>query len=168
MTKYLTGSKRLQVIQRWLQGHDDPEYDVLPTKKEGKYIVKKRKEPLKVKNEDSSINSNNNEESKLCLAEALCAETEETEETLIQNNQSEENSENEKPVETPKKVVKQTKKSQKQVKPKKIEVQTNNPTFEDPTINLEILNQLKLLGDEIKAKREKKEQKRMIKEVVQK
>ena len=45
--KYLTGSKRLQVIQRWLNGVDDPEYDVFPTRKEGKYIVKPRNETIK-------------------------------------------------------------------------------------------------------------------------
>ena len=38
----------------------------------------------------------------------------------------------------------------------------------DPTINIEILNQLKLLGEEIKSEREKKEQKKMMKEVFHK
>ena len=42
------------------------------------------------------------------------------------------------------------------------------PQSYDPTISIEILNQLKMLGEEIEVKREKKEQKRMIKEVVQK
>ena len=42
MTQYIKGTKRLAIIKRWLQGIDDPEYDVLPTRKEGKYIVKKR------------------------------------------------------------------------------------------------------------------------------
>ena len=46
MSKHLTGSKRLQVIQNWLNGRDDPDWDVLPTKKENKYIVKRRTEPL--------------------------------------------------------------------------------------------------------------------------
>ncbi len=46
MSKHLTGSKRLQVIQNWLNGRDDPEWDVLPTKKENKYIVKRRTQPL--------------------------------------------------------------------------------------------------------------------------
>ena len=39
MTKHVTGMKRNQIIQRWLQGIDDEEYEVFPTKKEGKYIV---------------------------------------------------------------------------------------------------------------------------------
>ena len=46
MSKHLTGSKRLAIIQRWINGHDDPNWEVLPTRREGKYIVKKRTEPL--------------------------------------------------------------------------------------------------------------------------
>ena len=48
MSKHLTGSKRLQVIQNYLNGREDPEWNVLPTKKENKYIVKRRTEPLKI------------------------------------------------------------------------------------------------------------------------
>lgn len=42
-SKYVRGVKRNQIIQRWLQGIEDPEYEVFPTKKEGKYIVKLRR-----------------------------------------------------------------------------------------------------------------------------
>ncbi len=124
MSKHLTGSKRLAVIQRWINGHDDPDWEVFPTRKEGKYIVKKRETPIQ--------------------------KVQESEE---ENEEIEENSENEEieKVKTPK-------------IPKK---SPRNQVF-DQTVNLEILNQLKLLGDEIKRKREKKEQKRMIKEVVTK
>ena len=45
MSKRVPQSKRLQVIQKWLNGRDDPEYEVFPIKK-GKYIVRPRKEPL--------------------------------------------------------------------------------------------------------------------------
>ena len=44
--KYLRGMKRNQIIQRWLQGIEDPDYEVFPTKKEGKYIVKLRSETV--------------------------------------------------------------------------------------------------------------------------
>ena len=54
------------------------------------------------------------------------------------------------------------------MKPQKPPKSQNTYQGYDPTINLEILNQLKLLGEEMKNKREKKEQKRMIKEVVNK
>ena len=46
MSKRVPQSKRLQVIQKWINGRDDPEYEVFPTKKEGKYIVRPRKHPL--------------------------------------------------------------------------------------------------------------------------
>ena len=131
--KYLTGSKRLQVIQRWLNGVDDPEYDVFPTRKEGKYIVKPRK---------TTMTTDINEEP-----------TEKTEQE-------------QEPIEQPKITPKP-----KQITRPKVKQQTNlNTSYQtyDPTINIEILNQLKLLGEEFILKREKKEQKRMIKEVVQK
>ena len=130
MSNHLTGSKRLAVIQRWINGHDDPNWEVLPTRKEGKYIVKKRITPL----DDDEEPQENSEEPN---------EVEESE--VIE--------------ETPRKV--KTPKV-KVPKPQK------TPQAQDPTINLEILNQLKLLGEEIKLKREKKEQKRAIKEVVDK
>ena len=124
MSKHLTGSKRLAVIQRWINGHDDPDWEVLPTRKEGKYIVKKRETPIR------KVQKTEEEESP-------------------ENQEIEEESQ-----ETPKKVPKVPKKPPKS-------------TF-DPTINLEILNQLKLFGEEMERKRIKKEQKRMIKEVMNK
>ncbi len=118
MSKHLTGSKRLQVIQNYLNGREDPEWNVLPTKKENKYIVKRRTEPLKI----------------------------------------------EQPIEEPKE---QPIEEPKQIAPPPIPPPIPKPVY-DPTINFEILNQLKLLGEEIKHEREKKEQKRMFKEVMQK
>ena len=124
MSKHLTGSKRLAVIQRWINGHDDPDWEVLPTRKEGKYIVKKRETPIR--------------------------KVQKTEEEESPENQEMEEEVEEKPKKAPK-VPKKPPKS----------------TF-DPTINLEILNQLKLFGEEMERKRIKKEQKRMIKEVMNK
>ncbi len=129
MSKHLTGSKRLAVIQRWINGIDDPEWEVLPTRTEGKYIVKKRKTKLPEQTQEEE-------------------ETQETQET-------------EELEERPKKITKPKKTS------KSKKTQETHPAY-DPTINLEILNQLKLLGEEIKNKRERKEQKRLIKEVVDK
>ena len=124
MSKHLTGSKRLAVIQRWINGHDDPDWEVLPTRKEGKYIVKKRETPIR--------------------------KVQKTEEEESPENQEPEDEEIEEVEEKPKKAPKVPKKPPKS-------------TF-DPTINLEILNQLKLFGEEMERKRQKK----MIKEVVNK
>ena len=46
MSKHPTGSKRLVVIHRWLNGRDDPDWEVLPTKTKDKHIVKQRKTPI--------------------------------------------------------------------------------------------------------------------------
>lgn len=126
MSKHLTGSKRLQVIQNYLNGRDDPDWDVLPTKKENKYIVKRRTEPLK-----SSQQQEQQQEQPI-----------------------------EQPIEEPKPIA----------TPKPIPPPIPNPSTQayDPTMSIEILNQLKLLGEEMKKEREKKEQKRMFKEVMQK
>ena len=40
--QYIRGCKRLAIINKWLRGIDDEDYDVFPTKIEGKYIVKPR------------------------------------------------------------------------------------------------------------------------------
>ena len=130
MSKRVPQSKRLQVIQKWLNGREDPEYEVFPTKKEGKYIVRPRKEPL--------------------------TKTETIEEKAVgQNSDQPEEPAEEKQI--PKKPI--IEEQPKIYKPKQVY---------DPTINIEILNQLKLLGEEFKNERAKKEQKKMIKDVIQK
>ena len=142
--KYLTGSKRLQIIQRWLNGVDDPNFEVFPTKKEGKYIVKPRKINLNQTTKDPN------------------------EESIEQNElKTEQNELEQEPIEEPKAKPKPMPRPKPIPEPKQTNINTHNQFF-DPTMSYEILNQLKLLGEEFKAQREKKEQKRMIKEVVQK
>ena len=109
MAAHVRGSKRLKIIQNYLNGKEDDVFEVFPTKKEGKYIVRKRTEPIAKPQEEPPVV--------------------------------------EQPIAKPK--------------------STPQPIY-DPTINIEILKQLKLLGEEMKSNREKKEQKRMIKEVVNK
>ena len=148
MSKHLTGSKRLAVIQRWINGHDDPEWEVFPTRTEGKYIVKQRKTPIPEKTQETEEIEESEE----------TPETEEIEE-IEETPEIEETSETEEIEEKPRK----TKKQPKPQKPQKLQKQ-----FYDPTMGLEILNQLKLLGEEMKNQRKRKEQKRLIKEVVDK
>ena len=148
MSKHLTGSKRLAVIQRWINGHDDPEWEVFPTRTEGKYIVKQRKTPIPEKTQETEEIEESEE----------TPETEEIEE-IEETPETEETSETEEIEEKPRKAKKQPKPQ----KPQKLQKQ-----FYDPTMGLEILNQLKLLGEEMKTQRKRKEQKRLIKEVVDK
>ena len=36
------GNKRKQLIEEWLRGEENSEYEVKPTRREGKYIIRKR------------------------------------------------------------------------------------------------------------------------------
>lgn len=155
MSKYVKGLKRQQIIQRWLQGIDDKEYEVFPTKVENKYIVKKRVEPLPESNElvDEQVD------------EPVTEKVDEQVDDTV--------TEEVKPPQTPKPT--QSKKTVTNPKPKRIRERTinledrrsdSNPA--DLTVSYEILNQLKELGNELKQQRIKKEQKSMIKQVVQK
>ena len=148
MSKRLSNSKRLQLINKWLRGIDDDEYEVFPCKTEGKYFVRPRKTKLK--------QTTKNVEEKTIPKEQKEIES-------IKNESEQES------IEEPKETPKTTNEIKSIPKPKirQTNVTTSNQ-FYDPTINIEILNQLKLLGEEFKNEREKKEQKRMIKEVVQK
>ena len=167
MSKRVPQSKRLQVIQKWLNGRDDEEYEVFPTKTEGKYIVRPRKEPL-------------NKPPVEPQSEPAATEPQEEEPTV--------ESTEEPPVKPlplalqrgsalqPKKITRTKSQAQSPQIYSRSEVGFANEAAstrclrqaEDPTINIEILNQLKLLGEEFKNERAKKEQKKMIKEVVQK
>ncbi|KAK8835814.1 hypothetical protein M9Y10_004650 [Tritrichomonas musculus] len=151
MAKNLRGSKRLQVIQNWLNGKDDDEWEVFPCKTEGKYIVRPRKEsnnhvePILKKDEETTANTPENIYDEKMQSAEVHNEPEHDEQLITET----------------KHVIKN--------KIKRPPSMTHHNNYEyDPTINLEILNQLKLLGEEIKSSREKKEQKRMIKDVVQK
>ena len=153
MSKRVPQSKRLQVIQKWLNGRDDPEYEVFPCKKEGKYIVRPRKQPLiedKIEvSRKLDLSEDKNEEPKPTIEDNKI-------EPIIEEKQIE--------IEQPK-ISKPKPKTIMEVEQPKI---YKPKSVYDPTINIEILNQLKLLGEEIKSEREKKEQKKMMKEVFHK
>ena len=131
MATHVRGSKRLKIIQNYLNGREDDEFEVFPTKKEGKYIVRKRTEPIAKPQVEPIVKP-----SVEPLVEPPTVEPPVVEPPVV-----------EQPIAKPK--------------------STPQPIY-DPTINIEILKQLKLLGEEMKSNREKKEQKRMIKEVVNK
>ena len=138
---YLRGSKRLAIIQNWLNGKEDDEWEVLPTKKDGKYIVKARQsvpKPTKTSKKDLQVLDND-----------------------IDNDIDDDNDDNSTQTIQPQ----QTTQPQPKSKPKKY-LPLNTP--HDPTINLQILEQLKLLGNELKYEREKKQQKQIIKHQITK
>lgn len=42
MTDRVRGNKRQQLISKWLKGEEDPDYEVIPTRDEDRFIIKKR------------------------------------------------------------------------------------------------------------------------------
>ena len=134
------GKKRIEIIQKFLEGEEDPEYEVIPTVTEGKYFVRPRK--AKSKKERQSARTEMNEEI-----------------------------EGEEEIEEPKPKLKQE--QEQKVKPKQEQEQRkqkeySNEVFYDPTVSYQILEQLKLLGEEQRLKREKKEQKKLVKHQIRK
>ena len=62
MTFRIRGSKRKKLIEKWLNGEEDDEYEVKPTKTEGKFIIKKRQtKELKRKEVEASEHEPDNE-----------------------------------------------------------------------------------------------------------
>ena len=152
MSKYVTGMKRNQIIQRWLQGIDDEQYEVFPTKKEGKYIVKLRTQPL-IHRDKSADNLNEMVES-----------TNDTAATSDSTN-DEPSSQQEESQLTPKR---QTNRVSQRITQRTMSTPTQQVASHDSTINLEILEQLRSLGEELRNDRFKREQKQYIKHVVNK
>ena len=168
MTQYIKGTKRLAIIKRWLQGIDDPEYDVLPTRKEGKYIVKKRETNITTKQQNEpEIDDTNEQENEVEDSnDNSITQDNITDETIEKEKWNSSASEPIKPI--AKKQPKQVKKTYTKTITQSIPKQVAKQSTLDSTVNLEILEQIKLLGDEIRGKRERKEQKQLIKHVVEK
>lgn len=159
MTNYIRGMKRQQIIKKWLQGIDDPEFEVFPTKKEGKYIVKKRTESLpdQVTEESTDQITDNTTER---VADNTTEEVDDNVTAQVEGKPTQ----SKKQASKPKSKALSSKSETLPTIPKRI--RESNPA--DLTISYEILNQLKELGNELKQQRIKKEQKSMIKQVVQK
>ena len=140
MSKRISGAKRLQIIQNWLNGRDDDEWEVFPTKTEGKYFIKPRKQ-LNITPQDDPSSTPQVDP----VAPSL-----NTPKVYPSLN-------------TPKVDPVAPSLNTSKVDPSTTSHKQSNY---DPTI--EILNQLKLLGEEMRnnTKRDRKATKRMIKNVV--
>ena len=143
----IRGLKRQEIINNWLNGVEDPEYEVVPTKAEGKYIVKTREnKPLAVgiPNSDSAemqVATKRDDKSQNATPEDKNIETDES---LAENPND---SECEKP--------------------------TNQTTSHDyisfdRELTNEILNQLKMINDDRKARDEKKQKKKELRRAIHK
>ena len=142
------GKKRMEIIKKFLEGEEDPKYEVVPTVTEGKYFVRPRKTRSKKEKKGQGAELNEYQ---------ISEEEEEVEESKQ----------------------KQQKQKQQKLKPEQ-EQQKHEPELKqkqkkihfdsgfDPTISYQILEQLKLLGEEQRLKREKKEQKKLVKHQIRK
>ena len=59
----IRGKKREEYVREWLEGKENPDVEVIPTKKEGKYIVRERVkvEPVKVGEENAKVEDEKSE-----------------------------------------------------------------------------------------------------------
>jgi hypothetical protein len=112
MTKRLSKKERQDIIDRWLNDEEDPDYNVIAKKEEGKFIVRRKKQ--------------------------ITPEPEESE------------SKSEEPI-SPKTTEYQKSLKEKRKKPVKDET------------NVQILEYLKVLGDDIEQRKRKKEMKKEVK-----
>ena len=160
------GKKRMEIIKRFLEGEEDSDYEVVPTVTEGKYIVRPRngnKVPLRivdpketdVKKKQKKQNSND-------------ISNKSHEEPHVDDEETTEEPKQIKPKQT---IPKQTGFAQgskgSTIPKQKVEYNYQAPYY-DPTISYQILEQLKMLGEEQRNKRKKKEQKKLVKHQIQK
>lgn len=155
MSKYVRGVKRNQIIQRWIQGIDDPDYEVFPTKKEGKYIVKLREKSEPKTNPDGNGSKTSPDEN-----EPPTENEPENGSLGIPCHQIS-------PENEPSVAAKPRSRSTSTAVPRST-VDSTIRNSEVQGINLEILEQLRNLGEELRNDRFKKEQKQYIKHVVNK
>ena len=127
-----------------MNGEEDPNYEVLPTVTEGKYFVRPRRE--KVSDRKSRDNKND-----------LSEEEEINEEYEVKSEA--------KHKDKGASVFEERTKHQAEQAPRQ---QMRRDEFYDPTVTYQILEQLKLLGEEQRLKREKKEQKKLVKHQIRK
>ena len=137
--KRIRGKKRMEIIKNFIEGKEDPEYEVIPTVTDGKYFVRPRKNRKEGSTDEQSDEEQSVEE---------------------QAQRGEEIHEKQKQKPKPKSVRNQKLESRYE--------QKQDQQIYDPTISYQILEQLKLLGEEQRLKRTKKEQKKLVKHQIQK
>ena len=160
------GKKRMEIIKKFLEGEEDPDYEVIPTVTEGKYFVKPRKKrsPKRKQSKDFSNEGGTGSEEEDFSEEF----SREHSKDRNQEQNSKELSKDSVKKHSKDIVKKHSKDSIKQPKPPKHNGASYSTPYYDPTISYQILEQLKLLGEEQRQRRQKKEQKKLVKHQIQK
>ena len=160
------GKKRMEIIKKFIDGEEDPDYEVIPTVTEGKYIVRQRngsKGSLRDKVPKDKETGGKGQKSKQKTKDDNKISDEQSDDDIDDDIDDEE-------IEEPKQKNKKKEPKLKQQKPKLKQqvVKQSEQVFYDPTISYQILEQLKLLGEEQRLKRTKKEQKKLVKHQIRK
>ena len=61
----IRGKKRIEIIQKFLEGEEDPKYEVVPTVTEGKYFVRPRKNESKTEKQIPELNDEQSTEDEI-------------------------------------------------------------------------------------------------------
>ena len=139
MTSPIRGRKRQEYIDNWLRGEEDPNIEVIPTRSEGKYIVRQKVTASEISNNNPAETHNTKEED------------DNPDNTKEQDDNPDINGESDKIDENP-----------------TIEKPVNNTIQLDQSLTMDILNQLKMINDERREKREKKEKKKQLRHAIHK
>lgn len=145
MSNNIRGLKRQEIIDNWLNGVEDPEYEVVPTRAEGKYIVKQR-----TGNKTLVTGIPNSDTPETQLASQQDQKSTPEEENSIDKVVSDENDKNhdsETPIES---------------------TPSRDYISFDRELTNEILNQLKMINDDRKARDEKKQKKKELRRAIHK
>ena len=170
------GKKRMEIIKKFIDGEEDPDYEVIPTVTEGKYFVRPRK-GSKSKNKSQKSKQETKDDNKI-TDKSLELSDDDIEGALLPGSSSLDDV-NDEAIEEQKQKQKQNglseplrdkvpKNKKKEPKLKQQVVKKSEQVFYDPTISYQILEQLKLLGEEQRLKRTKKEQKKLVKHQIRK
>ena len=142
------GKKRMEIIKKFIDGEEDPDYEVIPTVTEGKYFVRPRK-GSKSKNKSQKSKQETKDDNKITDKSDEQSDDDIDDETIEEQKQKQKN-------------------KKKEPKLKQQVVKKSEQVFYDPTISYQILEQLKLLGEEQRLKRTKKEPKKLVKHQIRK
>ena len=159
----------MEIIKKFLEGEEDPDYEVIPTVTEGKYFVRPRK-GSKSKNKSQKSKQETKDDNK--ITDKSDEQSDDDIDDDVNDEAIEEQKQNglSEPLrdKVPKNKKKEPKLKQQKPKLKQQVVKQSEQVFYDPTISYQILEQLKLLGEEQRLKRTKKEQKKLVKHQIRK
>ena len=155
----IRGLKRQEIINNWLNGKEDPDFEVVPTRAEGKYIVKTRENGNKAR--ATGIPNSDTPETQVASQQDQKSQNASTEENSINEVTSVENDKNHDTA------ARSSERAAYSETPIESTPARDYISFDRELTN-EILNQLKMINDDRKARDEKKQKKKELRRVIHK